>query len=198
MRPARRHARHTNPLLATLDTAVAAIVIVPAVLYLVAGLAFGQRGGLLVAALGFAASWLTGLFIARNEPPSVVRTVVDTVNRYTRPLTFACLILYVPCVGRRGWPQVKRITARAKQRLSYQRHGRRSEHWFIVAGTGVVILNGDEHLVGPGEAIDVPCGTAHRIYNSGVEDLVFVEVQHGDYFGEDDIVRLDDDYGRTS
>jgi mannose-6-phosphate isomerase len=92
--------------------------------------------------------------------------------------------------------KVKRITVRAGQRLSYQRHGRRSEHWFVVAGTGTVVLNGDEHLVGPGVAIDVPRGTAHRIHNSGDEDLVFVEVQHGDYFGEDDIVRLDDDYGR--
>ena len=63
------------------------------------------------------------------------------------------------------------------------------------AGTGTVLLSGNEHLVGPGVAIDVPRGTAHRSHNSGDEDPVFVEVQHGDYFGQDDIVRLDDDYG---
>jgi mannose-6-phosphate isomerase len=65
-------------------------------------------------------------------------------------------------------------------------------------GTGVVTLDGEAILVGTGLAIDVPAGTAHRIHNTGDDDLVFIEVQHGDYFGEDDIVRLDDDYGRQT
>ena len=72
-----------------------AVVIVPAVLYLVAALALGHRGGLFVAAFGFGASWLTGVFIARNEPPSVVRTVLVAVSRYTGPLAVGCLALYV-------------------------------------------------------------------------------------------------------
>jgi mannose-6-phosphate isomerase len=92
--------------------------------------------------------------------------------------------------------KVKTIEVLPAQRLSYQRHSRRSEHWFVVAGQGVVTLDGREIAVRRGDAVDVPRGTAHRIHNTGQAPLVFVEVQHGDYFGEDDIVRLDDDYGR--
>jgi mannose-6-phosphate isomerase len=93
--------------------------------------------------------------------------------------------------------KVKRITVDPGQRLSYQRHGRRAEHWFVVGGSGVVTLEGVDHDVTAGEAIDVPQGVAHRIHNAGAVPLVFIEVQHGDYFGEDDIERLDDDYGRA-
>jgi mannose-6-phosphate isomerase len=93
--------------------------------------------------------------------------------------------------------KVKRLTVEPGHRLSYQRHAQRAEHWFVVGGQGVVTLDGVEHPVAPGTAIDVPRGAAHRIESTGTEPLVFVEVQHGDYFGEDDIERLDDDYGRS-
>ena len=92
--------------------------------------------------------------------------------------------------------KVKTIEVHPGQRLSYQRHSRRAEHWFVVRGAGVVTLDGQEIDVRRGDTIDVGLGAAHRIRNTGTEPLVFVEVQHGDYFGEDDIVRLDDDYGR--
>ena len=94
--------------------------------------------------------------------------------------------------------KVKTIQVQPGQRLSYQRHSRRSEHWFVVGGEGVVTLDGESIDVRRGDAVDVPLGTAHRIQNTGNVPFVFVEVQHGDYFGEDDIVRLDDDYGRLS
>jgi mannose-6-phosphate isomerase len=93
--------------------------------------------------------------------------------------------------------KVKTITVSPGHRLSYQRHSRRSEHWFVVAGEGAVTLDGQVITVRVGEAVDVPVGAAHRVHNTGQDPLVFVEVQHGDYFGEDDIVRLDDDYGRS-
>ena len=93
--------------------------------------------------------------------------------------------------------KVKRITVDPGKRLSYQRHHRRAEHWFVVAGTALVTLDGDDHEVRVGEAIDIPLGAAHRVENRGEAPLVFVEVQQGDYFGEDDIVRLEDDYGRA-
>jgi mannose-6-phosphate isomerase len=94
--------------------------------------------------------------------------------------------------------KVKRIVVRPGQRLSYQRHQRRAEHWFVVSGLAQVTLDGVVRTVAPGEAIDIPRGAAHRIENEGVDDVVFIEVQHGDYFGEDDITRLDDDYGRVN
>jgi mannose-6-phosphate isomerase len=93
--------------------------------------------------------------------------------------------------------KVKRISVDAGKRLSYQFHELRSEHWFITSGRAVIILDGETHEVGAGAAFDIPRGAKHRIENPGPEVLIFVEVQYGDYFGEDDIIRLDDDYGRV-
>ena len=93
--------------------------------------------------------------------------------------------------------KVKRITVTSGKRLSYQSHAKRAEHWFVVSGTAIVTLNDTEHEVLPGSAIDIPLGTKHRVVNRGTEPLVFIEVQYGTYFGEDDIVRFEDDYGRT-
>jgi mannose-6-phosphate isomerase len=94
--------------------------------------------------------------------------------------------------------KVKRIEVSPGKRLSYQRHRQRAEHWFVVRGTAKVTLNDSEILVRTGEALDVPLGAAHRIENPpDGEKLVLIETQTGDYFGEDDIERLDDDFGRT-
>jgi mannose-6-phosphate isomerase len=93
--------------------------------------------------------------------------------------------------------KVKRIEVRPGSRLSYQRHERRAEHWFVVAGTAEAVLDGRSVRLGPGDAVDVPKGAPHRVANTGGDPLVFVEVQVGEYFGEDDIERLDDDYGRA-
>jgi mannose-6-phosphate isomerase len=94
--------------------------------------------------------------------------------------------------------KVKRITVTPGHRLSYQRHDRRSEHWFVVGGSGTVTLEGADRPVAAGTAVDIPAGAAHRIASEGPGDLVFIEVQRGSYFGEDDIERLEDDYGRSS
>jgi len=93
--------------------------------------------------------------------------------------------------------KVKRIEVLPKKRLSYQKHSRRSEHWFIVAGKALVTLDDKEYLLEKGQSIDIPLGSAHRVENPDSEKLVFIEVQLGDYLGEDDIVRLQDDYGRA-
>ena len=93
--------------------------------------------------------------------------------------------------------KIKRIEVLPEKRLSYQKHRHRSEHWFVVGGTAKVTLNGTDFLVKTGEAIDIPVGTAHRVENpDGKELLIFVETQTGDYFGEDDIIRIEDDFGR--
>jgi len=94
--------------------------------------------------------------------------------------------------------KVKRIEVLPEKRLSYQQHARRSEHWFVVRGTAKVTLNGSDYLVKTGEAVDIPAGTAHRVENpDAAETLVFIETQTGDYFGEDDIIRFEDDFGRA-
>ena len=96
----------------------------------------------------------------------------------------------------RGY-KVKRIEVLAGKRLSYQRHARRAEHWMVVAGTARVTLDGGDIVVGCGETVDIPVGAAHRIENAGADTLVFIEIQRGDYLGEDDITRLEDDFGRV-
>ena len=92
--------------------------------------------------------------------------------------------------------KVKRMSVTPGQRLSYQRHDHRAEHWVVVRGRATVTLDGVDLELGPGDAVDIPRGAAHRVANRGDEELVFVEVQLGEYFGEDDVTRLSDDYGR--
>lgn len=93
--------------------------------------------------------------------------------------------------------KVKRIEVLAGKRLSYQRHARRAEHWMVVAGSARVTLDGRDVAVSVGETVDIPVGSAHRIANPAEETLVFIEIQRGDYLGEDDITRLEDDYNRS-
>jgi mannose-6-phosphate isomerase len=94
--------------------------------------------------------------------------------------------------------KVKRIQVDPGRRLSYQRHARRSEHWMVVSGQASVVLEGELFHLHPGETIDIPIGVAHRAENRGREPLVFIEIQRGDYLGEDDIERLQDDFGRVT
>ena len=82
-------------------------------------------------------------------------------------------------------------------RLSYQYHHKRSEAWTIVEGTGVITLDGQDKEYRKGQTVLIPQGVKHRIENKGVEKVVFIEVQTGTYFGEDDIVRIEDDYNRA-
>lgn len=93
--------------------------------------------------------------------------------------------------------QVKRLEIAPGRRLSYQTHAFRSEHWTVVAGTGTATLEGQPIALEPGISVDVPVQAAHRLENTGVDLLVLIEVQRGTYLGEDDIVRVEDDYGRA-
>jgi mannose-6-phosphate isomerase-like protein (cupin superfamily) len=94
--------------------------------------------------------------------------------------------------------KVKRIVVLPGKRLSLQRHQHRAEHWFVVKGEAKVTLDEQQVPCGAGRAIDIPLGTKHRIENVGAEELVFIEVQTGTYFGEDDIERFEDDFGRVA
>ena len=92
--------------------------------------------------------------------------------------------------------KVKRITVNPNKRLSYQTHKHREESWLIIKGIATVVLDGTESTHKPGDSIFIEKQAAHRIGNFGDEDVEFIEIQRGDYFGEDDIVRLQDDFGR--
>ena len=93
--------------------------------------------------------------------------------------------------------KVKRVEVSGGHRLSYQTHEHRSEHWVVVRGTATFVIEGESITAGPGEHVDVAQGAAHRIGNDTAEPVVIIEIQRGDYTGEDDIVRLEDDYQRT-
>jgi mannose-6-phosphate isomerase len=92
--------------------------------------------------------------------------------------------------------KVKIITVKPKGKLSLQYHHYRQEHWYVVQGKGKLTLGNSFWTLNPGDHADIPLGMQHRIENIGEEDLIFVEVQTGQSFDENDIVRVEDDYGR--
>jgi glycosyltransferase involved in cell wall biosynthesis len=94
--------------------------------------------------------------------------------------------------------KIKELIVNPGERLSLQKHQRRAEHWTVVSGKALVTVAEKEILLKPGQSVDIPTGTVHRIMNPGDTQLVIVEVQMGDYFGEDDIIRLEDDYDRIT
>jgi mannose-6-phosphate isomerase-like protein (cupin superfamily) len=93
--------------------------------------------------------------------------------------------------------KVKEISVRPMKRLSLQRHRYRAEHWYIVRGKALVTLDEANIPLTRGGSIDIPTRSWHRIKNAGNDELVFVEIQTGSYFGEDDIERREDDFGRV-
>jgi mannose-1-phosphate guanylyltransferase/mannose-6-phosphate isomerase len=93
--------------------------------------------------------------------------------------------------------QVKRIVVSPGQKLSLQKHYHRAEHWVVVSGSAVVTRDDEEMLVRENESIYLPLGCTHRLANPGRIPLTLIEVQSGSYLGEDDIVRIEDTYGRA-
>ncbi len=130
-----------------------------------------------------------------------VKDVVTQLKADNREVAVAHTRTYRPW----GWFQtvdegerfkVKRIGVKPGAKLSLQKHWHRSEHWVVVKGTAVV-TNGDQEIrLGENESTFIPAGTVHRLENPGKVELEMVEVQSGEYVGEDDIVRIEDDYGR--
>ncbi|AKB32685.1 Mannose-6-phosphate isomerase, bifunctional enzyme [Methanosarcina siciliae HI350] len=93
--------------------------------------------------------------------------------------------------------KVKRITVLPQEQISLQRHAHRNEHWYVVSGEGRVTKNNNHIKVLIGDTVDIPINEVHRVKNTGIQNLVFIEIAEGDYLGEDDIERLEDKYGRT-
>ena len=92
--------------------------------------------------------------------------------------------------------QIKHIVVFPGKRLSYQYHRHRSEHWTIIKGQGLMTLNNNDYKMKVDDSMYIPIEAKHRMSNISNDDLEFIEIQIGDYLGEDDIVRIIDDYGR--
>ncbi|MGH2415889.1 MAG: phosphomannose isomerase type II C-terminal cupin domain [Microcystaceae cyanobacterium] len=92
--------------------------------------------------------------------------------------------------------KIKRIEVNPGHRLSLQMHHHRSEHWIVVSGTAKIVCGEKEEILATNQSTYVPQCTAHRLENPGVIKLVIIEVQNGEYLGEDDIIRFQDDYSR--
>jgi mannose-6-phosphate isomerase len=95
-----------------------------------------------------------------------------------------------------SYTKVKEITVNPGERLSYQYHHKRSEHWIVVKGTATVVLDDNIMELDENMSVFIPKTSKHRLWNKTSKLLKVIEVQTGDYFGEDDIVRLEDDYSR--
>ena len=93
--------------------------------------------------------------------------------------------------------QVKKLVVTPGKRLSLQSHEFRAEHWFVIQGQGIAQLDGAEIILNPGDSIDIPIESKHRISSISEVDLVFIEVQTGSSFDENDIIRYEDDFGRS-
>jgi mannose-1-phosphate guanylyltransferase/mannose-6-phosphate isomerase len=93
--------------------------------------------------------------------------------------------------------KVKRIRVHPGQQLSLQKHHQRAEHWVVVLGTARITLDDRQFDLQPGQSCDIAVGQVHRLANLTAEAVEIVEVQFGSYLGEDDIVRLEDNYGRV-
>ena len=92
--------------------------------------------------------------------------------------------------------QLKKLVVPGR-RLSLQSHEFRAEHWFIISGSAISEIDGTQNILGPGDSVDVKAGSKHRISCTSLEPLVFIEVQTGSSFDEEDIVRYEDDFGRV-
>jgi mannose-1-phosphate guanylyltransferase/mannose-1-phosphate guanylyltransferase/mannose-6-phosphate isomerase len=141
------------------------------------------------------------LLVARKGSSQKVKELVDAMKEANQPEAVAHPFETRPWGGfeiladEKSF-KTKRVTIDPGQQLSYQSHAKRSEHWVIISGRAEVVLNEKVISLGPNESIHIPMGAKHRMRNPGQEPLVFVEVQTGSYFGEDDIVRYQDDYNR--
>jgi len=141
------------------------------------------------------------VLVADQRHDQKVKAVVEELKRRGRPEATAAARTYRPW----GWFQtmdeghrfrVKRICVKPGAQISLQKHWHRSEHWVVVSGTAVVIRDGVEFMLRENESTFIAPGCVHRLSNPGQVDLHMIEVQSGEYVGEDDIVRIADDYGR--
>lgn len=142
------------------------------------------------------------VLVSRQTDPNGLKRLVAKLKTVAPKVTQDPLRVHRPWGSYQGLDageryQVKRIIVKAGGRLSLQKHHHRSEHWVVVRGTALVTLNGAEKIVHENESIYIPIGAEHRLENPGKISLELIEVQTGSYLGEDDIIRIEDDYRRA-
>jgi len=141
------------------------------------------------------------LLICNKEEAARVKDIVDKLKAANDPRADYHVTCYRPwgsfTVLEEGmFYKIKRLTVQPGKRLSYQMHYHRHEHWIVVHGTANVVLNDVDHLITSGQNMYIPIGAKHRLENPGKMLLEVIEVQIGNYFDEDDIVRFEDDFKR--
>jgi mannose-1-phosphate guanylyltransferase/mannose-6-phosphate isomerase len=141
------------------------------------------------------------VLVASRHKTEQVKTLVEMLKAQNRREAVEHKRVYRPWgfyqgVDQGGRYQVKRITVYPDARLSLQKHFHRAEHWVVVKGTAEITVGDDVRTVHENESVYIPIGSIHRLANPGKIVLELIEVQVGSYLGEDDIVRLDDVYGR--
>jgi mannose-1-phosphate guanylyltransferase/mannose-6-phosphate isomerase len=141
------------------------------------------------------------LLVCHRDMSQRVKDVVDTLKERKDTRADYHLTEYKPwgsftILENDAFYKVKRLTVLPGKRLSYQMHYHRNEHWIVVSGTAIVVIDDVENMVRSGESIYIRAGEKHRLINSGNLLLEVIEVQNGEYLGEDDIVRYEDDYTR--
>jgi mannose-1-phosphate guanylyltransferase/mannose-6-phosphate isomerase len=142
------------------------------------------------------------VLVARRDDPDGMRKLVQKLKEVAPKVTEDHLKVHRPWGSYQSLDngvrhQVKRIVVKPNGRLSLQLHHHRSEHWVVVRGTARVTLGEEIRIIHENESVYIPIGTKHRLENPGKIDLELIEVQTGSYLGEDDIVRIEDDYRRT-
>ena len=164
-----------------------------------------RSDGVLVSTIGLTDTIVVAtkdvVLVADRARDQQVKLVVEQLRRAHRTEAKAHPVVYRPwgcyeAVDAGPGYQVKHISVKPGQRLSLQTHSKRAEHWVVISGTAEVVRGEDSLVLRERESIDVPVGCMHRLSNPGPEMLHLIEVQTGSYLGEDDIVRLDDAYGR--
>jgi mannose-1-phosphate guanylyltransferase/mannose-6-phosphate isomerase len=142
------------------------------------------------------------VLVADRSQTDKVKTLVERLKAEGKPEATEHVRIYRPwgyyqSVDQGARYQVKRIVVRPGGRLSLQKHHHRAEHWVVVRGVAEVTINTKVETVHENESIYLPIGSTHRLANPGKIDLELIEVQTGSYFGEDDIVRIEDDFNRV-
>jgi mannose-1-phosphate guanylyltransferase/mannose-1-phosphate guanylyltransferase/mannose-6-phosphate isomerase len=142
------------------------------------------------------------VMVAAKDRAQDVKKIVDRLKAEGRPEATAHPVVYRPwgtyqTVDLGARHQVKHIMVKSGAKISLQKHARRAEHWVVVSGNARVTRDQDVLMLRENMSVYIPVGCVHRLENVGTDPLRIVEVQSGDYLGEDDIVRLEDSYGRT-